>query len=113
VKVAIAARFEAQKREDEDADENERQGGGFIARKRQRKRNAERDNRPIGGVIEACPPDRTAVDLAAIKMRERPDLGGPEHALAWLLLLRGLSHVAPPRARCASVARGRPARNPD
>ena len=47
-------------------------------------------------MIETRPPDRAAVDLTAIEMRERPDLGGAEDLHLGLLLSPVLTHVAPP-----------------
>jgi hypothetical protein len=58
-----------------------------------RKGDPERDDRPVGGVVEARPPNRAAVDLTAIEMRERPDLGRAEDLHLGLVLSPILIHA--------------------
>src|SRR5262249_60517168 len=96
IEVAIAPRFEAEERENEDADEHQRQGRGILARECNRKGDPECDDRPVGGVVETRPPDRAAVDFTAIEMRERPDLGRAEDLHLGLVLSPVLIHVGPP-----------------
>src|SRR5262249_52266805 len=94
VEVAVAARLEQQEDAHQEADQHHGQGRGFGVAVGRRERNPSRDHGPVGRAVKARAPHRAAVDLAAIKMRQRSDLrraelgslSGRERTLVLLML---------------------------
>src|SRR3990167_7616671 len=78
VEIAIAPRLEDEKDGDQPADEEQRRGRRIRIGVTHRQREAERHHRPVRRRVEARPPDRRAINLAAVKMRERADFRGVE-----------------------------------
>src|SRR5258708_5729509 len=78
IEIAIASRLHTEKHGDEQPYEQEWQGGSLRARKGRRQRDAHRDDRPIGRVVEPRSPDRRAIDLAPVEMRDSAHFGGIE-----------------------------------
>ena len=113
VEVAVAPRLEQQEDHDEQPHQDQRQRRGVGPAEGQRHREPGRHHRPVRRLVEPGPPDRAAIDLAAVEVRDAPHLrrcrtrSWPPAADASLRLF---GHGVPPAPRFAQYATAAAAR---